>query len=153
MIYARMSGAYSLSTTYIKETGVTSKELAEVSEHLGEMPGVKVGTSWTRDYPYGSSLKSILGTVSSEKIGLPDNKVNQYLAQGYSRNDSVGQSYLEEQYESVLRGSKSQTDVEVSGTKIMKEVKRYGGQKGDNLQLTINAGFQKEVAVISSVKS
>ncbi len=145
MIYARMSGAYSLSTTYIKETGVTSKELAEVGEHLGEMPGVKVGTSWTRDYPYGSSLKSILGTVSSEKIGLPDNKVNQYLAQGYSRNDSVGQSYLEEQYESVLRGSKSQTDVEVSGTKIMKEVKRYGGQKGDNLQLTINAGFQKKL--------
>lgn len=67
MIYARMSGAYSLSTTYIKETGVTGKELAEVGEHLGELPGVKVGTSWTRDYPYGSSLKSILGTVSSEK--------------------------------------------------------------------------------------
>ncbi|NLR19471.1 penicillin-binding protein 2 [Lactobacillus sp. LC28-10] len=145
MIYARMSGAYSLSTTYIKETGVTSKELAEVGEHLGEMPGVKVGTSWTRNYPYGSSLKSILGTVSSEKTGLPDSKVNQYLAQGYSRNDSVGQSYLEEQYEPVLRGSKSQTDVEVSGTKIMKEVKRYGGQKGDNLQLTINAGFQKKL--------
>lgn len=145
MIYAKMSGAYSLSTTYIKETGVTSKELAEVGEHLGEMPGVKVGTSWTRDYPYGSSLKSILGTVSSEKVGLPDSKVNQYLAQGYSRNDSVGQSYLEEQYESVLRGTKSQTDVEVSGTKIMKEVKKYGGKKGDNLQLTINAGFQKKL--------
>lgn len=27
----------------------------------------------------------------------------------------------------------------------MKEVKRYGGQKGDNLQLTINAGFQKKL--------
>ncbi|GAA3615090.1 penicillin-binding protein 2 [Secundilactobacillus similis DSM 23365 = JCM 2765] len=144
-IYAKMSGAYSLSTTYIKETGVTSKELSEVGEHLGEMPGVKVGTSWTRDYPYGSSLKSIIGTVSSEKVGLPDNKVNQFLAQGYSRNDSVGQSYLEEQYESVLRGTKSQTQVEVSGTKIMKEVKKYGGKKGDNLQLTINAGFQKKL--------
>lgn len=144
-IYAKMSGAYSLSTTYIKETGVTSKELSEVGEHLGEMPGVKVGTSWTRDYPYGSSLKSIIGTVSSEKVGLPDNKVNQFLAQGYSRNDSVGQSYLEEQYESVLRGTKSQTQVEVSGTKIMKKVKKYGGKKGDNLQLTINAGFQKKL--------
>ncbi|MTV81046.1 peptidoglycan D,D-transpeptidase FtsI family protein [Secundilactobacillus folii] len=154
MIYAKMSGAYSLSTTYIKETGVTSKELAEVGEHLGEMPGVKVGTSWTRDYPYGSSLKSILGTVSSEKVGLPDNKVNQYLAQGYSRNDSVGQSYLEQQYEPVLRGTKSQTDVEVSGTKIMKEVKKYGGQKGDNLQLTINAQFQKRLqSLVRSAES
>lgn len=145
MIFAKMSGAYSLSTTYIKETGVTSRELAQIGEHLGQMPGVKVGTSWTRNYPYGSSLKSILGTVSSEKVGLPDSKVNQYLAQGYSRNDSVGQSYLEEQYESVLSGTKAQTSVEVSGTKIMKEAKKYGGKKGDNLQLTINAGFQKKL--------
>ncbi|KRL76400.1 peptidoglycan D,D-transpeptidase FtsI family protein [Secundilactobacillus paracollinoides] len=154
VIYARMSGAYSLSTTYIKETGVTNKEIAEVGEHLSDMPGVKVSTSWTRDYPEGSSLKSIIGTVSSEKTGLPSDKVNQFLAEGYSRNDSVGQSYLEEQYESALKGTKSQTNVEVSGTKIMKEVKKYGGNKGDNLQLTINDSFQKKLqALVKSAES
>lgn len=154
VIYAKMSGAYSLSTTYIKETGVTNKEIAEVGEHLSSMPGVKVATSWTRDYPEGTSLESIIGTVSSEKTGLPSDKVNEFLAEGYSRNDSVGQSYLEEQYESALKGTKSQTNVEVSGTKIMKEVKKYGGNKGDNLQLTINASFQKKLqALVKSAES
>lgn len=147
-IFAKMSGAYQLSTTYIKDQDVTNSELAEVGEHLGELPGVKIGTSWSRNYPYGSSIKSILGTVSSEKVGLPSDRVNQLLSQGYSRNDSVGQSYLEEQYEPVLRGTKSQTEVDVSGTQITKEVQKYAGQKGDNLQLTINAGFQKRLQAL-----
>lgn len=122
------------------------------SRHLRS--GVKVATSWTRDYPEGTSLESIIGTVSSEKTGLPSDKVNEFLAEGYSRNDSVGQSYLEEQYESALKGTKSQTNVEVSGTKIMKEVKKYGGNKGDNLQLTINASFQKKLqALVKSAES
>lgn len=145
-IFAKMSSAYQLSTTYIKASSVSSKEIAEVGEHLSSMPGVKVGTSWSRNYPNGSSIKSIIGTVSSEKTGLPSDRVNELLAEGYSRNDSVGQSYLEEQYEPVLRGTKSQTEVEVTGNdKISKEVKKYGGKKGDNLQLTINAGFQKKL--------
>lgn len=153
-IFAKMSGAYQLSTTYIKESGVSNAELAEVGEHLGELPGVKIGTSWSRNYPYGSSIKSILGTVSSEKVGLPSDRVNELLAQGYSRNDSVGQSYLEQQYESVLRGTKSQTQVDVSGNQITKEVQKYAGQKGDNLQLTINAGFQKKLqSLVKSAES
>lgn len=145
-IFAKMSAAYQLSTTYIKETGVSDKEIAEVGEHLTSMPGVKVGTSWTRDYPNGDSIKSIIGTVSSQKSGLPSDRVNELLAQGYSRNDSVGQSYLEKQYESVLRGTKSQTEVETTGNnEITKEVTKYAGKKGDNLQLTINASFQKKL--------
>ncbi|ABJ64134.1 peptidoglycan D,D-transpeptidase FtsI family protein [Levilactobacillus brevis] len=153
-IFAKMSGAYSLSTTYIKDSGVSNKEIAEIGEHLSEMPGVKVGTSWSRDYPNGSSIKAIIGTVSSEKTGLPSDRVNELLAQGYSRNDSVGQSYLEQEYESVLRGTKAEKQVEVSGSTITKEAKKYGGQKGDNLQLTINSTFQKKLqSLVHSAES
>ncbi|TGD18821.1 peptidoglycan D,D-transpeptidase FtsI family protein [Levilactobacillus suantsaiihabitans] len=153
-IFAKMSGAYSLSTTYIKDSGVSSKEIAEIGEHLSEMPGVQVGTSWSRNYPNGSSIKSIIGTVSSEKTGLPSDRVNELLAQGYSRNDSVGQSYLEQEYESVLRGTKAEKQVEVSGTTVTKEVKKYGGSKGDNLQLTINSTFQKKLqSLVHSAES
>lgn len=145
-IFAKMSGAYQLSTTYIKDTGVTQSELAQVGEHLSEMPGVNVGTSWSRDYPNGKSIQNIAGTVSNEKTGLPSGSVNQLLAQGYSRNDSVGQTFLEKQYETVLSGSKSQTDVKLnSDNQITKQIKKYGGQKGDNLQLTINSKFQKDL--------
>lgn len=145
-LFALMNGAYELSTVYLKESDVSTKEVAEIGEHLSELPGVKVGTSWSRDYPQGNSIKSIAGTVSSAKSGLPSDKVNILLAQGYSRNDSVGQSYLEEAYDSILKGTKSQTRVEVSGNKtIKKEVKQYAGRKGDNLVLSINAAFQQKV--------
>ncbi len=151
-IFAKMSGAYQLSTVNIKDSNVSQEEVAQVGEHLSDMPGVNVGTSWSRNYPNGKSIQGITGTVSNEKTGLPSDRVNELLAEGYSRNDSVGQSYLERQYEPVLRGTKSQTQVVLnSDNEIKKEIKKYGGQKGDNLQLTINARFQK--ALQSLVRS
>lgn len=143
-IYAAMSGAYSLSTTYIKSTGVTAKELAEVGEHLSEMPGVKIGKAWTRNYPQGKGIQTLTGTLSS---GLPSDELNSMLAQGYSRNDDVGQSYLEKLYQSTLAGSKSQTEVMTTGNTTKEKVK-YAGKKGDNLVLTINSKFQKQVQSI-----
>ena len=143
-IYAAMSGAYSLSTTYIKSTGVTAKELAEVGEHLSEMPGGKIGKAWTRNYPQGKDIQTLTGTLSS---GLPSDELNSMLAQGYSRNDDVGQSYLEKLYQSTLAGSKSQTEVMTTGNTTKEKVK-YAGKKGDNLVLTINSKFQKQVQSI-----
>lgn len=146
MIFASMTGAYSLSTTYIKQTGVTATELAEVGEHLSSMPGVKIGTAWTRNYPEGKDFQTLTGTVSTN--GLPANELNILLAQGYSRNDSVGQSYLEKEYQATLAGAKSQTEVTANGSTVARSVTKYAGQKGDNLVLTINAKFQKEVQSI-----
>ena len=145
-IYAAMSGAYSLSTTYIKETGVTAKELSEVGEHLGQMPGVKIGTAWTRNYPQGKEMQALTGGVST--TGLPSDEVNSLLSQGYSRNDSVGQSYLEKGFQATLAGSKSQTEVTTNGNDVTKEKMKYPGKKGDNLVLTINSKFQKQVQQI-----
>ncbi len=59
-----------------------------------------------RSYPNGKSIKSIIGSVSSEKAGLPSDNLQYYLTQGYSRNDRVGTSYLEEKYEPLLKGYK-----------------------------------------------
>ncbi len=143
-----MNSAYSLSTVNIKSTGVTSTELAQIGEHQSEMPGVKVGTSWTRSYPNGTDLSSVLGTVTTEKQGLPSDDIKTLLAEGYSRDDSVGQSQLEKQYENVLRGTKSQTEVKTQDGVIQKEIQKYGGSKGDNIELTINSKFQKQVQSI-----
>ncbi|MBB1063715.1 peptidoglycan D,D-transpeptidase FtsI family protein [Limosilactobacillus fastidiosus] len=145
-IYAAMTGAYSLSTTYIKKSGVTSEELAKVGEHLNQMPGVKIGTAWTRNYPQGKDFQSLTGTVSSS--GLPADQINSLLSQGYSRSDNVGQSYLEKMFQGTLVGSKSQTQVTTSGSKVTNEIVKYPGKKGDNLVLTINAKFQKRVQQI-----
>ncbi|KRN34268.1 penicillin-binding protein 2 [Liquorilactobacillus mali] len=155
VVYSKMSGAYALSTVYLKYEDVSDSEMAEVGENLSQMPGVKIGTSWSRSYPNGSSVKSVIGTVTSKKQGLPSDQLSELLAEGYARDDSVGSSYIESQYENVLKGTKSVTTLETQNNKITKEIKTYGGKKGDNIVLTINEKFQKDVQNImeSAVKS
>ena len=115
---------------------------------MGKIFGIKIGTDWTRSYPDGTSIKNLAGTVTTEKQGLPDDSINTFLAQGYSRNDSVGSSYLEKQYQDVLKGTKKTTKVFTQNGKITKEVEQYGGQAGDDVQLTINAKFQQDMQKI-----
>lgn len=149
-IYKRMNGAYALSTINIKGEDVTNDEIAKVSENLLTLPGVDTGTDWVRTYPEGSMLKSILGNVTSESEGLPENKAATYMAQGYARNDRVGKSDLELQYEQVLSGSKSKSETETNQNgDIVNTIQSYAGEKGDNLVLTINMDFQNIVQDIA----
>lgn len=146
LIFNKISGAYTLSTIYIKNKGLTDKEIAEVGEHLSDLPGVGIGTDWERSYPNGSSIQSIIGSVSTEKSGLPSDDLQYYLSQGYSRNDRVGTSYLEKEYESLLKGTKSTSQVITKGNGDIQQTKTvYKGQAGSSLVLTIDAKYQKQI--------
>ena len=150
-IFTKMNSAYALSTVTLKNEGVTEQEVAKISERLGELRGVDVDSDWDREYPMGDMLKTILGTVSSEKTGLPSDRVKSLLAQGYSLNDRVGTSYLEEQYETVLSGTKtvvkSQTNTK---GEVVNTTETYPGKGGSNLVLTIDTEFQKKIEEIAS---
>lgn len=145
-IFTKMNSAYALSTVNIKNNEVTQDEIARVSENLPLLPGITTGTDWDRIYPQEDTLRSILGSVSSESQGIPRQQLNSYLAKGYSRNDRIGQSLLEAQYETVLRGSKStsKTETDHSGDIITQE-EIFSGSKGNNLILTIDMDFQDRV--------
>ena len=149
-IFTKMNSAYALSTVTLKNEGVTEQEVAKISERLGELRGVDVDSDWDREYPMGDMLKTILGTVSSEKTGLPADRVKSLLAQGYSLNDRVGTSYLEEQYETVLSGTKtvvkSQTNTK---GEVVNSTETYPGKGGSNLVLTIDTEFQKKIEEIA----
>lgn len=153
IIFNKISGAYTLSTIYIKNKGLTDKEIAQVGEHLSELPGVGIGTDWQRSYPNGSSIQSIIGSVSTEKSGLPSDNLQYYLRNGYSRNDRVGTSYLEEEYEPLLKGTKSTSKVTTKSNGNIQQTKTvYNGQAGASLMLTIDAKYQKQVqAALKSV--
>ena len=149
MIFKRMNSASALNTVYIKNRDVTDEELAVVSERASELSGVSTGTDWTRDYAQKGSLRSILGNVSTETTGLPAEDLEKYLAKGYARNDRVGTSFLEKQYEDVLQGTKSQYEVSLDRQGNISSQKEVSpGAKGDNLVLSINAEFQKRVEAI-----
>ncbi|MFH0347229.1 penicillin-binding protein 2A [Bacillus vallismortis] len=148
-IKRQMDSGYALTPQYIKNEDVSAKEMAVVSEHLDELPGVDVTSDWERDYPYKNLLRSVLGSVSSSDEGLPSNLLEHYLSLGYSRNDRVGKSYLEYQYESLLQGQKAKVENitdsngNVTGTKTVSE-----GKAGKDLVLTIDIDLQKSVEKI-----
>lgn len=145
-IFTKMNSAYALSTVNVKNEDVTQEEIARVSEHSALLPGITTGTDWDRVYPEDGTLRSVLGAVSTEEQGVPEDKVSEYLAKGYSRNDRVGRSQLELQYEDVLRGSKSRSNTETdSQGDILSQDLIYPGSKGDNLVLTIDMEFQEKV--------
>ena len=150
-IFTKMNSAYALSTVTLKNEGVTEQEVAKISERLGELRGIDIDSDWDREYPMGDMLKTILGTVSSEKTGLPADRVKSLLAQGYSLNDRVGTSYLEEQYETVLSGTKtvmkSQTNTK---GEVVNSNETYPGKAGSNLILTIDTEFQKKLENIAT---
>lgn len=145
-IYKQMSVGYALTPQTIKSVGVTEAEYAQVSEHLDELPGVDVTTDWERDYVYEDTFRTILGNITSEKEGLPAENVDYYLARGYDRNDRVGKSYIEQQYEDVLRGTKgkAQNVVDTQGnvidTKVITE-----GEPGSDLVLSLDIDLQQKV--------
>lgn len=146
VIFAKMNAASSLTTVMIKNDGVTTEEMAVVAEHSAELPGVNVTTDWKRTYPQDSLLRSLLGSVSSTEEGIPSDQQDFYLAKGYALNDRVGESYIEEQYEADLRGSKTTYATEVSQDgEIINSEQTYAGEMGNTVQLTIDSEYQAEL--------
>ena len=56
--------------------------------------------------------------------------MEEFLAKGYSRNDRVGQSYLEKQYEDVLQGTKTQYEITLDNNgNVIQQKELYAGEK------------------------
>ncbi|WP_414052459.1 peptidoglycan D,D-transpeptidase FtsI family protein [Macrococcus animalis] len=145
-IYREMSSGSQLSPQIIRNDNVSEKEYALVSQNLSELPGVNTTMDWDRKYLYGKTLRTMFGNVSSKEEGLPKELIDYYLSKGYSRNDRVGQSYLEFQYENVLRGKKKKMRylTDKSGKIINSEVISEGS-RGNDLVLTIDIDLQLKV--------
>lgn len=148
-IYREFNSNYAQTATIIKNEGVTPEEFAIVSENLEDLPGVDTTTDWKREYAQGDTLKTILGNVTSSDRGIPKEQLDYYLSRDYSRNDRVGISYIEKQYEEVLQGQKAKvknkTDKggNILGTEVISE-----GKRGKDLVLTIDMELQKAVEKI-----
>ncbi len=147
-ILREMMSGYALSPQIVKKD-VTPEEFAIVSENLEMLPGVDTTTDWERKYSYDKTLKSILGKVSDSEKGLPKEKLEYYLARGYSRNDRVGLSYIEQQYEDILQGQKAKVkNITDKGGNVLDTQVISDGQRGKDLVLTIDMDLQLAVEKI-----
>lgn len=130
-IYSLMNQGYSYDAKIIK-SDVTDLEYASVLE--SNIPGITNEMYFERYYPYGNTLKSIFGSIGS----IPEELASEYVSNGYSLNDVVGISYLEQQYESFLKGEKDLYKVSQDGTLI----KVAKGRRGNDLVLSIDIDMQ-----------
>jgi penicillin-binding protein A len=148
-IFREMAKGYALTPQIVKNDDVKVEEIARVSENLESLPGVDVFTDWKRMYPNGDTFRSILGNISTDEEGLPANLLDYYLSRDYSRNDRVGKSQIELQYEDVLSGQKAKTEYEVGQSGKIEQSKMISeGKRGKDLVLTIDLELQKKVEEI-----
>ena len=142
-IFKLMNTGYNYAEKVIKKDNVSAEEYAIIAENLNDLPGLNVKLDWDREYLYGNVFKTILGNVSTSESGIPYELKSYYLNKGYELNDRVGTSYLEYQYEDVLRGVKNKYQV-INGKYILLEE----GKRGNDIQLTIDIELQKEIEKI-----
>lgn len=97
---------YLMNDGYMYDNKIILKDIDDalyaniIEAHL---KGIYGGMEWVRDYPYFDSMKSVLGSVSNSLTY--ENR--ELLNKGYSLNDKIGISGLEEEYEEYLKGEKA----------------------------------------------
>ena len=144
-LFSQLNSVENFATGNIRTDPLTDTQIAVIASASKELPGISISTSWDRKV-LDTSLSSIVGSVSSEKSGLPAEEVDTYLKKGYSLNDRVGTSYLEKQYEEVLQGKRTVKEVHLDKHGNMESVENIEeGSKGKNIKLTIDLTFQDSV--------
>lgn len=145
-IKRELDKASALTPQIVKNEDITPDEYARIAERLDMLPGINTTTDWDRVYPYENIFRSFLGSITSQEQGILAEREQYYLTRGYSRNDRVGRSGLEEQYENVLRGRKEQIGYTLnkSGTVIDSTIV-VPGERGKDLILTVDMDFQAKV--------
>ena len=136
-IYSLMNDGYVYNKKLILKD-VSETEYAQVIEK--NIPGITGELSWERIYLYGDTLKNIFGSVGP----IPEEKKDEYLSSDYELTDTVGLSYLEQEYEEYLKGTKAKYLVNSDNTlTLVSEEKR-----GNDLVLSIDINLQLKVEEI-----
>jgi penicillin-binding protein A len=148
-IFSIMNSGYKFVPQIIKNEGVTREEYAMVTENLTLLPGVNATTDWDREYNYDEAFKPVLGRITTSNEGLPAERLDYFMSRGYTRNDRVGKSNLELEYEDVLQGKKEKVvNVTDKAGELLEKELISEGQRGKDLVLSIDMDLQLAVEEI-----
>ncbi|CQR46856.1 Penicillin-binding protein H [Paraliobacillus sp. PM-2] len=149
-IKKELDAAREFTPHIIKNENVTEKEYALVSEHLYELEGIDATIDWNRVSKVEDTFSTFIGNITSTDQGIPLENEAYYLTRGYSRNDRVGTSGLEQEYESVLRGQKEVIEFTTNNSnEIIGQETVVKGKSGDDLVLTVDIKLQQAVDKIA----
>jgi penicillin-binding protein 2 len=113
-----------------------------LKERSEDYPGVDVVEQWKRVYPYAPLASHVIGFMGA----INADNLKSYLAQGYKRNERVGQFGVESSMERELHGQwgKRVYEVDASGA-IVRELtsERIEPVAGFDIQLSIDLDVQQ----------
>jgi penicillin-binding protein 2 len=109
-------------------------------EHSDEFPGVTIGKTYVRHYPYRSVAAQLLGYV-----GAISQDQFKSLGNGYGLNDQIGQAGVEASFDSYLRGvaGTAQLHVDSLGRPKSSVVPTVPPKPGHRVRLTLDLNLQK----------
>ncbi|MDV7144251.1 penicillin-binding protein 2 [Tropicimonas sp. TH_r6] len=121
------------------------EDVSEVAVNAPALPGVTPEVGLTRHYPLTGDFAHVVGYVGPvsdydlSKLENPDPLLQIPKFQ-------IGKVGLEAKREDLLRGSAGTKRIEVNaGGRVMRELSRLEGQKGADIQLTVDNGLQNFV--------
>ena len=126
IIYNIINNGYSYEDKVIKKD-ISDIELSKINDL--NIKGLRTTVMWERVYPYGNTIRSILGNIGA----VPYEEKSSYEKKGVPLNSLVGISYLEKEYDDYLRGTNSKYEYSFGKLKLIKK-----GDKGKDLVLSID---------------
>ena len=137
------AGAQSSRTVAVD---VSRRIVAYLEEHPDLFSGVDVEERTERSYPYGSLAGQVLGyagTVTSEQLAQSQESTDEGAIQ-YQSGDTVGQTGVEYEYESVLQGVRGEQTVYVDASgSVTSYSTTVDPQSGSDVLLTLDLKIQQ----------
>ncbi|MGD0321413.1 MAG: penicillin-binding protein 2 [Acidimicrobiales bacterium] len=111
-----------------------------IGEHSAQFPGVSATADTTRTYPMGQTGVQMLGYLG----GITSDELSAHKSQGYQLGDLYGQSGLENQYQSALRGTPGTQRVEVDAQgQVVGSLGQTQPSSGEDLVTNIDGGLEQ----------
>ena len=119
---------------------IDERTAATLLERVEDLPGVHIIEDSRRVYPFAPLASHVVGYMGA----LTPDTLDDYLADGYYRNERVGQFGIELSMERELHGKWGYVTYEVDkSNRIVREVERVPARNGNDVQLTIDLDQQQ----------
>jgi penicillin-binding protein 2 len=130
-----------LLTPITVKTAIREELAYYLYEHQAEFPGLRIVTTYLRDYGYGALAAHILGNVGE----ISADELDELRPKGYRPGDRIGKAGIESSYDSYLRGRAGlgQIRVDSMGNQVGPYVPRLEAQAGNALRLTVDVPLQR----------
>jgi penicillin-binding protein 2 len=128
-------------TPIVVQRGLKQDQILYLRENQPSFPGVHLGNSYLRQYPYQSLLAQVLGYVSA----ISPQQVKQLKHKGYEPTDQIGQAGIEASYDTYLRGrdGRASLTVDSRGRPKGAATPQVQPTPGEQLRLTIDINLQR----------